>query len=1142
MEDTIFRAYDVRGTVPDQLNTQVAYAVAKAYFEITPGSNFIIGYDMRESSLPFARAFAKAAQDMGRSLVSLGRTTTDMLYFGLGSKNFDGGIMITASHNPKHWNGIKLMGKGVVPIDMNQLRARYQENDLQVQEVDTEFSGEIQAVNYDKDFTDFILSLVDPTTFPALKVIVDAGNGMGGLHARKVFQLLPMIEVIEMYFEPNANFPHHQANPVVPSNTKELSQKVISENADLGIAFDGDGDRCVFVDENGNYVSPHIILAIFARYFLQRSPGAKIAYEYRNIYALDSVLKEYQGVGLPSKAGHSFFKELMHREGAIFGGESSAHYYFQDTFNADSGILPFLLIFQILGSEKKKLSELVNEFKYKFYSSGELNFILQSNKTVEEVYQALTDSFHPKSTTMPDGLVIEFDNWRLNARPSNTEPMVRINIEALSENQLEESITKVHEVMGDFAIYLGDSSYSTQEDLHSPLKDRYLKLLQNLWYTWNPHYILPIIDLYGDGWRKNSPPGEFASQYGKKRLDSILTDKAWEIEQNLRLFDMYMDKTIPTHYKALLSEERYSFLKVLEQKPIAYFSLEYGLVDWLQIYSGGLGVLAGDYIKQASDMGLPLVALGIFYHQGYFHQDFNEHGEQVETYIAQNPEEYPLELLKDESGNPVYAEIEIVDHIVYVRAWKLKVGRVDLYLLDTNFEANERYEDKMISAHLYGGDQDTRIRQEILLGIGGPRVLKLLGIEPSLYHMNEGHSGFLVVELARRYIEEGGLTFEQAVKKIDDELVFTNHTLKQAGNDIFSYELIEKYFVTYLDNLKTDLPKLYDLGKDDLYAEGNFSMTILGLRNAKISNAVSKIHGQAAAKLWPDYNLVPVTNGVHMPTWVSPEIHQLLDAYVGENWHIPGSAVDFEKIQIIPDSELWQAHFRRKEKLINSLNNELGLDLKTDALTVAWSRRLTAYKRPDMIVSDLERLKRLVGNEDRPLQILISGKAHPKDTNGKEILARMNRSLSASEFSNKVVLLPGYNWQLARRIVSGADVWLNTPYRFEEASGTSGMKAAANGVLQLTTRDGWTDEVDWFKKGWVIDEQHPVDSLHDTLEYKLIPLFFELNASSYNTEWVSMMKNSMQSVLYEYSTERMIMEYLSNIYGPILKAKDDGES
>jgi starch phosphorylase len=383
-------------------------------------------------------------------------------------------------------------------------------------------------------------------------------------------------------------------------------------------------------------------------------------------------------------------------------------------------------------------------------------------------------------------------------------------------------------------------------------------------------------------------------------------------------------------------------------------------------------------------------------------------------------------------------------------------------------------------------------------------------------------------------MQEQNISFNDALKQASQSLVFTNHTLKSAGNDIFDYMLFEKYLQPYASEIKTDVNTLFNLGDDKTYSQGGFSMTIFGLRHAKVSNAVSKLHATAAANIWHEYSLTPVTNGVHMPTWVSPEIHKLLDQYLGEEWHYASTDMDFQRILKIPKQLLWEAHNIRKQKLIHSLNSELGLSLKPDILTIAWSRRLAQYKRPDLLISDVERLKAIVASTDKPVQILIAGKSHPKDTIGKQILQKMNQYFENEFFNNKVEIIPGYNWQLARRMVSGADIWLNTPYRYEEACGTSGMKAAANGVIQLTTKDGWTDEVDWFRIGWVISEQDSADSLYSLLQNDIVPLYYNKNESGFNEDWLSMMLNSIQLSLQNFSAERMVRDYLDKIYNQVL--------
>lgn len=664
-------------------------------------------------------------------------------------------------------------------------------------------------------------------------------------------------------------------------------------------------------------------------------------------------------------------------------------------------------------------------------------------------------------------------------------------------------------------------------------KQKLFDVLKNLYYSWDYRSTLPVINEFDEGWRRHPSPQSYFEDFGPHKLEEIIRDNENSINESYNRLNHYLSKE--SWFSRFVAKNP-KFEK-LNSNPIAYFCMEFGLIDWLQIYSGGLGVLAGDYLKEVSDLGIPVVGIGIFYHQGYFHQNFTPEGRQVDEYIAQDPLDYPLELVTDKLGNTLKIEFDIKDHVVYAQAWKMSIGRVPLYLLDTNIPDNKLPEDRMISAHLYGGDNDTRIRQEILLGIGGARLLKELEIDPAIFHMNEGHSGFLVLEIAKQIMHSRNIDFETAMKEVDSELIFTNHTLKPAGNDNFTYELIASYLYAYCDDLNTDLDTIFHLGRDDDYSSGNFSMTMLGFRHAKVSTAVSKLHGEAASRIWPKYRLLPVTNGTHVPTWLNPELNSILENYLGEDWASKPLELDLSRIYDIPHKELWEMHIKRKYKLINSLNKELSLYLNPDALTIAWSRRLASYKRPDLIISDIERMKRIVNNYDRPVQILISGKAHPRDVSAVDLLQKINRELSSamnSELSQKVVVIPDYNWKLAKAMVSGADVWLNTPFRFEEASGTSGMKACLNGVLQLTTLDGWTDEVDWTDKGFIVDHNDPVTSLHDNLEFIVSPLFFDRNHEGYNDKWVKMMIESIILSIRDFSSSRMVKDYLEKVYSQVL--------
>jgi glycogen phosphorylase len=641
-------------------------------------------------------------------------------------------------------------------------------------------------------------------------------------------------------------------------------------------------------------------------------------------------------------------------------------------------------------------------------------------------------------------------------------------------------------------------------------KEKFQILLNNLWYTWYSKHILPIIDLYGDGWRKNSPPSELIMQFGNKRLEEIISSQKSQIDFTYEEFIRY------------ITDKNYNFDKL-----IAYFCLEYAFVDWLQIYSGGLGVLAADFIKQCSDSKVNCVGIGLFYHEGFFHQDFDNDGNQLERYIHQDADDYPLSLALDKEGHPIEVTVHFQNKEIYIRAWELKVGRISVYLLDTNYDKNKNWEDKKITARLYGGDKTTRIIQEFVLGIGGVRIIEKLGIKPEIYHMNEGHSAFLLFEILNKLINKDKHDFDTALIEAKKKIVFTNHTLKPAGNDVFEYDLFKSYFNDYCIKHNLDFDKLFQLGND---SDGHFSMTILGLNSAYISNAVSSIHAVAAKNLWPNYSLKPITNGVHLQTWISPEIQELLRKYIGENWFDINDVQQLQKVFDISNKELWQAHKSRKTKLIETINYQLNAQLNPDFLTIAWSRRLTAYKRPELIISDLDRLGRIVNNSKRPVQILIAGKSHPQDLEGKNILKNLNNCFQNNNFKGKVIVIPGYNWQLARRMVAGADIWLNTPYRFEEACGTSGMKAAANGGLNLTSKDGWADEIDWYKKGWVIAEDNPADSLYDILEFQIAPLYYDSLIGHYNIHWVEMMKYSINMILNNYSSRTMLQNYIVNVY------------
>jgi len=427
----------------------------------------------------------------------------------------------------------------------------------------------------------------------------------------------------------------------------------------------------------------------------------------------------------------------------------------------------------------------------------------------------------------------------------------------------------------------------------------------------------------------------------------------------------------------------------------------------------------------------------------------------------------------------------------------------------------------MITSHLYGGDNDTRIRQEIILGIGGYRFAKARGIESSLVHLNEGHASFVVLQ---KMIEDKGEgTLEERFNHAKSNILFTNHTLNAAGNDMFERELFYRYLRPYEEEIRASAEDVFNFGNDAKYADDKFAMTILGLKGSAKANAVSLLHGEAAKKVWPDYPMEAITNGVHMPTWVGAKIQRLIEQYVDEHWENPLSVTDWNKIFEIPDNELWEKHLEHKYNMIDRINHVLGTNLSKDKLTIVWTRRFAAYKRPQIFLNDLNRLRNILDNTDKPVQFLIGGKAHPEDLIGKEILKEVLQVTNMDEFKDKVVFLTAYNWNLARYIVAGSDVWLNNPERFEEASGTSGMKSGANGGLQFTTLDGWTDEVDWSEKGWVLPQENIDEEIYNIIEQQIAPMYY---SGDVPTEWIKRMKNTMHVCLSKYNMGRMLGEYI----------------
>ncbi|HEY8601720.1 MAG TPA: alpha-glucan family phosphorylase [Thermomicrobiales bacterium] len=609
---------------------------------------------------------------------------------------------------------------------------------------------------------------------------------------------------------------------------------------------------------------------------------------------------------------------------------------------------------------------------------------------------------------------------------------------------------------------------------------------------------------------------------------------------------------------------------VAAPKPrIAYFSMEFGLHESLPIYSGGLGVLAGDHLKSASDLGVPLVAVGLFYQEGYFRQTLDQSGWQQDGNEDNNPVRLPVTPVTAADGTRVTVEVTLIDRQVRVQAWQVLVGRITLYLLDTNLPDNNE-EDRQLTSRLYGGEINVRIRQEVVLGIGGCRLLEALDLAPDAYHMNEGHAAFLTLERARRTMEQGGLNFAEAREQIRPHLVFTTHTPVAAGHDYFSPDLMERHFGGYVGQLGISMHELLGLGRHnpDDYRE-YFCMTILALKSAAHANGVSRLHGEVSRQqwrgIWPELSEreVPIghiTNGVHVPSFVSRELAALYERHLGIN---PGTApadpANWAAILQVPDAELWAVRNASRSRLLTFIQERMdeqnarhrresrndGFD--PDALTIGFARRFATYKRAALLMRDPERLARILNNTKRPVQIVFAGKAHPRDDGGKALIQRIAQLAGDDTFRRRVLFLEGYDIGVARQLVQGVDVWLNTPQRPYEASGTSGMKAAANGALNCSTLDGWWVEA-WDEAqekgeeiGWSIggtetfdNSEHQayidVESLYAILERELIPAFYERGIDGVPYGWTARMKRSIAAIAPYFNTARMVREYTERYY------------
>ena len=694
--------------------------------------------------------------------------------------------------------------------------------------------------------------------------------------------------------------------------------------------------------------------------------------------------------------------------------------------------------------------------------------------------------------------------------------------------------------------------------------DKLSVIANNLWWSWNTEFLKLFKQIDIDLWEEcQKNPVKFLKLVAQEKLESIAQDAEFlkEYNKNVNNFEGYINSK-NTWFNKTYPENKNDL--------IAYFSAEYGLDEILPIYSGGLGMLSGDHLKSSSDLGIPLVAVGLLYKNGYFHQKINRTGGQESEYFDIDLNNLPIIPVKKETGEDLIISLKMPKGRLYLKAWKIAVGRVNLYLLDSDIEENiEEY--RGITLRLYGGDQETRIQQEIVLGIGGVTLLKELGLCPTVYHMNEGHSSFLVLELIREIMEDKKVSFNIAKDIVTAKTVFTTHTPVPAGNDIFPTSLVETYFKDFWKPLGITREEFLGLGmKPKEENKTTFNMGILALKIAGKKNGVSKLHGAVSRELfgevWPEIapNESPityVTNGIHTCTWLAPTLKELYNKYLTPYWqdkiHLNET---WEKINNIPDKELWEEHQLRKQKLLklvseNTTNRlrkngmhydqirEITSKLNPNALTIGFARRFATYKRATLIFKDLERITQILNDESKPVQLIFAGKAHPKDIEGQNLIKRIHEISMMPQFKGKIFLLEGYDMAMSRHLISGVDVWLNNPRRPMEASGTSGEKASVNGVVNFSILDGWWAEGYNQKNGWAIgtnaeyysyEEQDKADSesIYNILENKIIPTYYNIK-NGIPEEWVKLMKNSIISTGGNYSTSRMLVDYTNNLYIPL---------
>ena len=694
---------------------------------------------------------------------------------------------------------------------------------------------------------------------------------------------------------------------------------------------------------------------------------------------------------------------------------------------------------------------------------------------------------------------------------------------------------------------------------------RITEIANNLWWSWNTEFLRLFKRIDIDLWERcNKNPVKFLKSVDQDKLEAVSRDIAFvkEYDKIVDDFDGYMSSK-NTWFNQKYPENRNDL--------IAYFSAEYGLDQTIGIYSGGLGILSGDHLKSASDLGIPLVAVGLLYKNGYFNQIIDRYGMQQPEYRDLDLYDLPINPVKDLDGNDLMLYIKFPKRRIYLKVWEINVGRIKLYLMDSDIDVNNS-EDRNTTARLYGGDQEMRIRQEIILGMGGVSLLRRLGLTPTVYHMNEGHSAFLNLELIKNTIKEKQVSFEVAKDIATSKTVFTTHTPVPAGNDIFPIGLVEKYFKDFWPRLGLTREQFLKLGMKPVEGlEQGFNMGIFALKIAGKKNGVSKLHGEVSRELFADVwpHIAPsespityVTNGIHTCSWLAPKLKELYNKYLIPYWqdNIHEDYV-WEKIKTIPDDKLWKVHTDNKIKLLALVKEnvtrrlrreginydeivEITSKLNPEALTIGFARRFATYKRATLIFKDIERITQILNDPNRPIQLIFAGKAHPADREGAELIKYIHEISLKPQFKGKIFILENYNIEISRYMVSGVDVWLNNPRRPMEASGTSGQKASVNGVVNFSVLDGWWAEGYNQKNGWSIgtnkeypsyEEQDKADSesIYYTLENKIIPIYYDKDRNGISKTWIELMKNSVMSTGGKYSTARMLVDYTNKLYMPL---------